>query len=172
MAFSLMPKLRVGDCIIAPSPNLYRFLQTLPKDVLIAGHPSLMDNVPTFAKRKAFITEELSLPYHTNLYPIIKERTYDFFKAYYSDNLGKICDFCKIYNIAYIIVDKKHFTESYFIEEHFYLNPFNNYIKNLVKNKTTFALMNIPQNKKIFEDDGVFVVKVEDETSMGFCVKR
>lgn len=172
MALSLIPKLKVGDCIIAPSPNLYRFLQTLPKNVLIAGHPSLMDDVPTFAKRNAFITEELSLPYHTNLYPIIKERTYDFFKAYYSDNLEKICDFCSIYNITYIIVNKKHFTKSYFNEGNFYLNPFNKYIKNLVENKTTFALMKIPQNKKIFEDDGVFVVKVKDEAICGICVKK
>lgn len=158
---SFIPKLDVGGFIIAPFPNLYRFLQTLPKDVLIAGHPSLMDNVPTFAERKAFITEEASVPYYTNFYPIIKERTYNFFKAYYSDSLKEIYDFCKMHNINYIIVDKKHFSNAYFKGNRFYLNPFNGYIKNLIKNKTTFALMSIPQNKRIFEDNDVFVVKVE-----------
>ncbi len=148
--------------ITAPSPDLYNFLLTLPKDIFIAGHPTPMDNVPTFAKRKIFITEETSEPLYSNIYPILKERTYSFFKAYYSGSLEEIHDFCKSYNITHLIVYKSHFSQNYLTKGRFYLNPFNDYIKILTKNRSKFALMDISEEKKIFQEGDVFVVKAED----------
>lgn len=148
--------------IIASSPQLYDFLLSLPKDVLVAGHPTPMDNIPTFAKRRVFINEETSLPYYSNFYPIIKERTYTFFKSYYSDSPEEIYDFCKKFDITHLIVYRSHFSKDYLANGQFYLNPFNDYIRNLVKNKATFALMNTAENKRVFDDGDVFVVKAED----------
>lgn len=159
--FCFMPKLQRYS-FTAPSPDLYRFLKTLPKSILVAGHPVLMDYVPAFAKRKVFINEETSLPYFLDFYPIIKERTYQFFKAYYSDNLADVYEFCKNYNITHFVVYKSHFSRGYLMKGQFYFNPFNEYINNLIKGKTIFALMDILDSKKIFEDNEVFVVRVED----------
>ena len=159
-AICFVPKLQ-RYYIIAPSPGLYNFLLKLPKDILIAGHPTPMDNIPTFAKRKVFINEETSLPYYSNFYPIIKERTHAFFKAYYSDSSEEIYDFCKKFNITHLVVYKSHFSDDYLTNGQFYLNPFNDYIRNLVKNKSTFALINISENKRVFDDGDIFVVKTE-----------
>ena len=148
--------------IVAPSPELYDFLISLPKDVLVAGHPAPMDNVPVFAKRSVFINEESSLPYHVNFYSIIKERTYAFFKAYYSADCKEIYDFCKKYNITCLVVYDFHFSQDYLSRGEFYLNPFNEYIKGLTKNKSRFALMDIPDSRKIFNHQGVFIVRTED----------
>lgn len=161
IAISFAPKLQRHYTIV-PLPNLYNFLQTLPKDVIIAGHPTIMDNITTFAKRKAFVYEEISIPYHRRFYPAVKNRTYQFFKAYYTDSLEEILEFCKRHNITHLVVYKPHFSQDYLNKKQFYLNPFNEYIKKLVKDKTRFALMEIPDDKKIFKDNDIFVVAVKD----------
>ena len=52
---------------------VYAALAETPKDALIAGHPNLMDTIPTFARRRAFATYELAHPwsrdYWANLSP-------------------------------------------------------------------------------------------------------
>ncbi|MGC8659939.1 MAG: hypothetical protein ACP5U1_12780, partial [Desulfomonilaceae bacterium] len=40
--------------------NLYKFVETTPKNALIAGWPETMDDVMTFGKRRAFVTYKLS----------------------------------------------------------------------------------------------------------------
>lgn len=150
-----------SDYSIAPSPKLYNFLQTLPKDILIAGHPSEMDFVPVFARRKVLINEETSKPCYATFYPEIKKRTYDFFFAYYSDSPREIYDFCRKYNINYIVVYKKHFSQDYLDKGQFYLNPFNDYVRHLVSVKKRFVLMDVPQSEKIFEGDDSFIVRAE-----------
>ena len=42
---------------------VYAALAETPQDVLIAGHPNLMDTIPTFARRRAFATYELAHPW-------------------------------------------------------------------------------------------------------------
>ncbi|MFH1441738.1 MAG: hypothetical protein ABIH18_06870 [Candidatus Omnitrophota bacterium] len=148
--------------IIANQPELYNYLQTLPKNILIAGHPSLMDNIPTFAKRKVLINEETSEPYYNNYYPIIKKRTYDFFKAYYSCSPKEIYNFCKRYNITHIIVYTPHFNGDYLKTGNFYINPFNEYINSLIPSNPKFALIRIPKSEKVFEKKDIFIVKITD----------
>lgn len=148
--------------IVADQPQLYNFLQSLPKNVFLAGHPTFMNNIPTFAKRKVLINEETSEPYYTNYYSVIKARTYDFFNAYYSDSPKLIFDFCKKYNITHIIVCKSDFSKDCLERGEFYLEPFNDYIKNLIKNKNRFALMEIPETEKIFDENDIFVIKIRN----------
>src|SRR5215475_14374306 len=52
--------------------QLYEHLRTLPKNSLIAAHPSLADYIPTFTKRKVFINFELSHPWPDKYWPVIK----------------------------------------------------------------------------------------------------
>lgn len=144
----------------APFPGLYQFLETLPKDILVAGHPAIMDNVPTFAKRRAFVFEEISLPYYSKIYPTIKNRTLGFFRAYYSETLTEVYEFCRENKITHLVVYQPHFSPDYLNKRQFYLNPFNDYIKGLVDNKTRFALAYIPEDKKLFKEDSIFVIAV------------
>jgi len=156
-----VPKLK-ARYRIAPYPSLYAFLQTLPKNALIAGEPFLMDDIPTFAKRKVLMDDEVSQPYFADFYPLIKERIFDFFGAYYSDSYEKVCDFCRKYEVTYLVVNKKHFSPDYLTGKFIYYNPFNGYIKNLIKDRPVLLLANIPEEKKIFTDADIFALKVED----------
>lgn len=150
--------------IIADQPELYKYLQTLPKNIMIAGHPSLMDNVPIFAKRKVLINEETSEPYYNNYYPIIKKRTYDFFRAYYSCSPKEIYKFCKKYNLTHMVVYTPDFNNNYLKAGRFYLNPFNEYISSLIMHNSKFALIEIPESEKVFKTKDIFVIKIENNT--------
>ncbi|MGP7977299.1 MAG: hypothetical protein ACLPOQ_09290 [Desulfobaccales bacterium] len=60
---------------------VYAALAATPKDAIIAGHPNLMDNVPTFARRRALVTYKLAHPWSKGLWQKIKPRLEDLFAA-------------------------------------------------------------------------------------------
>ena len=42
---------------------VYAALAHIPKDAIVAGHPNLMDNIPTFVPRRALVTYKLAHPW-------------------------------------------------------------------------------------------------------------
>lgn len=145
--------------------ELYDFLSTLPKDVLIAGHPGCMDSIPTLSKRKVLVMEELSLPYYPNFYNVIKKRTIDFFDVYYGTSSEEFYKFCSKYKVTHFVVYKKHFEKDYLMGKRFYLSPFNEYIIDLVRsrNRDKFILNRIPENKKLFSCKDYFIIQCDRE---------
>jgi len=161
ICLSFIPALR-RYFVIAPYPGLYRFISSLPQDALIAGHPMLMNDIPPFSKKRVFISEETSLPYYKDFYPVIRKRTYDFFDIYYSGSLEKIYAFCRDSGITHLVVNKNHFSSGYFASGKFYLNPFNKHILDLVRERpASFALMQVPQGRKVFEEGDIFVIETK-----------
>jgi len=144
--------------------GLYDYLTTLPKNVLIAGHPFEMNEIPLFSKRKVFIEYELSLPFYKNYYEKIKQRTYDFFRIYYSNDIDEIKQICSFYKIDYFVIKKEHFTKSYLDVKEFYINPFNDKIKQIIKQniQNGFILTSIPKRYRLYEDDNFFVINIHD----------
>jgi hypothetical protein len=147
---------------IVDKVGLYKFLSTLPKDVLIAGYPKDMDDIPLFSKRKVLMNRELALPYYKNYYSEIRRRTFDFFAAYYSNDPGEILGFCRKYGIDYIVVNKNHFNKE-FLSGKIYYSPFGEYAKSLIEKNKTFVLDNIADSKKVFKNDTYYVVNCEKE---------
>lgn len=148
-------------CLMDASKNkgLYEYLSSLPEDAMIAATPSLADNIPTFSQRKVFINYELSQPIFDKYWKIIKKRTYNFFDAYYSKDLLHVYKFCERNQIDYLVIDKTHFTKQYLMRRWLYFEPFNSYIKEIVKNRSHFALDNIPDKDKLYIEDSIFVIK-------------
>ena len=60
---------------------VYAALAETPKDALIAGHPNLMDNIPTFAQRRAFATYKLAHPWSRGYWAKLQPRLVDFFRG-------------------------------------------------------------------------------------------
>jgi len=142
-----------------PKRELYRYLSTLPKNAMIAAHPFIADSIPLLAKKKVFINFELSHPWYNNYWRTIKKRTFSFFDAYYAEDQKNIYEFCKQNKIDYLIVDTNHFSKNYLEAKQFYFEPFNSYVINLIKNRKKFALANLPNFKKDFVEDNIFLVK-------------
>jgi len=101
---------------------VYAALAATPKDALIAGHPNLMDTIPTFAQRRAFATYELAHPWSRGYWATLKPRLVDLFKAYYAADPQEVVAFCRRYGIAWLIVDDRHFTPA-FLKGGYFLFP-------------------------------------------------
>jgi hypothetical protein len=146
---------------------LYSALASTPKDALIAGHPNLMDTVPTFARRRAFATYELAHPWSRGYWAKLKPRLHDFFIAYYASDPQVVVDFCRKYSIAFLIVDDRHFSPTFLMGGDFlfpydkphipgtshglaemnwfpFFAPFDKQIKDVTKGQHHFTLLSDP----------------------------
>jgi hypothetical protein len=115
-------------------------LAQTPKAALIAGHPDLADNIPTFARRSAFVTSELAHPWSTGYWQRLRPRLEEFFAAYYAGEPQEVRAFCRKHRISYLVVDKKHFTPEFLAGKPFFA-PFDAYIRGLVKAGQPFAVL-------------------------------
>jgi hypothetical protein len=135
-----------------PSENereLLRFLETLPKDALIAGYPCALDNVPLFSKRQIMFSCEQS----TDDGQLIM----DTLNAYYAGTVGEITQFCNSYHVDDFVVDKRTISQRYLAQGWIYYEPYNSQIYPKVIAKNDFALMEIPSGLRNFENKDYFV---------------
>lgn len=92
---------------------VYAALAATPKDAIIAGHPNLMDNIPTFARRRALVTYKLAHPWSRGYWQMIKPRLEDLFAAYYAADPRKVIAFCRKYRVSFLVVDDRTFTPEF-----------------------------------------------------------
>ncbi len=100
---------------------VYAALAATPKDALIAGHPDLMDNIPTFARRRALVTYKLAHPWSKGFWQEIKPRLQDLFTAYYAADPQEVVAFCRKYRISFLVVDDRHFTPKFLAGGRFFV---------------------------------------------------
>jgi len=146
---------------------LYAALAATNRDALIAGHPNLMDTIPTCARRRAFATYELAHPWSRGYWAKLKPRLTDLFQAYYAADPQEVVAFCRKYGIAFLIVDDRHFTPAFLQGGYFlfpgetphrpgasrrlaeriycpFFAPFDQQIRALTAGRTRFALLSDP----------------------------
>jgi hypothetical protein len=152
---------QIGVYDYSDQKDLYKFLKSTPKSSLIAGNPEVIDTVPTFACRKAFVTYELSHTWIDTYWSIIKKRTFDFFKAYYAEDPEEVREFARYYGIDYIVVRPRDFDRNNLEKGTVYFEPFGSWIKELTKDRTHFALFDSKEFPAVFTGNGVFVVKTK-----------
>jgi hypothetical protein len=129
--------------------QLYAYLQTLPKDIVIAGHPLEMDNVPLFARRKVLVNQELSLPYFTGYYAEVRQRLHDSLLAYYAADAQQVQRFVEHYGVDYILLNTAHF-EPAFLRGRVYYEPFGSLLKQRLATQRRFALLEAPPGERVY----------------------
>ncbi len=139
--------------------EMLEFLGSLPKDVLVAAYPLDADNIPLVSLRRVLANKELSLPYQLGYYKQVRERILDFFQAYYATQWEEIEQFVRKYGIAALVVNKTHFTPSFF-QGRIYFEPFQSFAKQKVgkAEKEGFALLAPPTDKVCFQNSGFLVL--------------
>lgn len=155
--------------------ELYEFISSLPKDAFLAAHPMVSDNIPMFSRRKVLIMQEIEAP-ETKSYALVKQRTLDFFTAYYSTSVLDVLNFCRKYAVEYLIIYKGHFSNEYLekgdllFAGNYYYAPFNEHILSLLvqNTNTNFAVFNLPKEHIIFEDTKYVVIKCAHSDSSEF----
>jgi hypothetical protein len=141
--------------------HLYRYLQTLPKDALIAGHPLEMDNIPLFARRKVLANQELSLPYYRGYYAEVRRRLSASLAAYYANDAQEIQHFVQQYGVDFILVNRRHFTPE-FLSGTIYYEPFNSFVKQRLSTHQRFALLEAAVGQHVYADGSYILVSFVD----------
>lgn len=140
-----------GYCL-NPSPSereMLKFVETLPKDTLLAGTPCALDNIPLFAKRQIlFSCEKIGRD------PTLIREALD---AYYADNAQAVVDFCRAYGVEYMVVDYRAYTEEYLEAGWVFFEPYNQQVFPLIAERDTFVLKQVPDTIKAFQSGDYFV---------------
>ncbi|NTV29791.1 MAG: hypothetical protein HGA80_06910 [Candidatus Omnitrophica bacterium] len=141
---------------------LFEFIARLPADALIAGMPSDMDGVPLFSKRKAFLTEELSLPFYRAYYREVQRRALVLFSIYYATDKSELKRMCARENICYIVAKPRDFEQAFLKDGAFFVEPYNAVVRHLVARVGTgdFVLKDPPEASVVFRTDKAVVIDV------------
>ena len=101
-------------------PELYRFFQQQPKDIVIASLAKEADNLPTFTKRSTLVSREYAIPYHLGYYTPFSLKVRDLITAQYSNNLQTVQQFIRKYNVSYWLIETDSFTPEYVIKNRWF----------------------------------------------------
>jgi len=138
---------------------LCKFLRTLPEKILIAGHPRIMDDIPIQARRSVLCNYKMAHPWFSKYYKEIKERKLATFRAMFSANPEPINELYHKYGVNYFVIGKKYMKRAH-RRERIYVNPYENYIRKLIRENNNFLLDSPPQESIVYEDDRYIVIKL------------
>jgi hypothetical protein len=143
-----------------PTPqqrSLYTFVETLPKQALFSGEPCLLDDIPLYAKRTTIMSCE-PRGYDQN-----KQLVWDTLFSYYTNDMGDIVNYCANYHIDYLLVDTNRYTPEFLETGQFYYEPYNSEITAWLNGRSSFALLTIPDEQMLFQQDNLFVISCSPE---------
>ncbi len=134
--------------------RLYDFLRHLPKDVLIAGWPRGLDNVPWVSRRQAFITEELSVAFHKGYADEVRRRMVPLIAAYFATDRRPLERLRDEFGVTHLI-----FQQSILDKPPDYFKPFSNWIQRAFDDGRSkgFEIPRQIEAAKVFSD-GPFIV--------------
>jgi hypothetical protein len=87
--------------------GLYAFLEQLPKDVLIAGWPDDLDNVPYVSRRQAFLTSELHMPFYKRYTDEMRRRMRAIIAAYFATDRIPLERLRDQFGVTHLIFEQK-----------------------------------------------------------------
>ena len=94
---------------------IYNFIQTLPKEGLVAGWPGekdhIVDNVPYLSKHSAFFTEGSHREFYVQPQSLLRSRFKDLVDGYFATDPASIIYLRDHWNVRYLIVDLRHFKD-------------------------------------------------------------
>ena len=103
---------------------IYEYLQTQPKDTLVASLDYEADNIPTFAKRSVLMASEYGTPFHLGYYRQIRQRTADLLRAHYASDRATVKTFADTYGVDFWLVNKVAFDPSYLANHRYWHNNY------------------------------------------------
>ncbi|MEA3375496.1 MAG: hypothetical protein U9R72_04785 [Chloroflexota bacterium] len=134
----------------AAEREMLTFVETLPKDVLLAGTPCTLDSVTLFAKRQVLFSCE-----HISEDDGLMLEALD---AYYAEEAQAVLDFCEAHGVDYLVINRETYTQEYIDKGWIFFEPYNQELLPHVRARDSFALAQVPDRAKVFESDALFVV--------------
>ena len=139
---------------------VYQFIETMPKTTLVAGHPNYMDNCLTFSRRKALITYELSHTWMSGYWTVVKQRTFDFFDAYYAESSEAVREFAGKYGVDYLVVRERDFSPHVLQSGLIYFEPFGSHVRRKVGGRSAFSVLDSEAFPVVYEHRGIRILKL------------
>ena len=94
-----------------PQRRLYDFLGGLPKDVLIAGWPTDVDNVPYLSRRQAFVSFELHQTLHQSYADEMRRRMRALIDAYFAADQRALLRLRDEFGVTHLVFQQNRLEE-------------------------------------------------------------
>jgi hypothetical protein len=132
---------------------MFAFVETLPKDATLAGPLTSMDDIPLFARRKVYVSDEAVQPLYDRYYSQISVRVRRTYAAYYATDLETVDRFRRETGVGYMLVKRSDFTHE-FKRARYYWPPYNDYIIALKGDRpnSAFVFARPPRQAILYED--------------------
>jgi len=135
---------------VAARADLVNFIGTLPKDVLISGYPCYLNDIPLYAQRTVLFSCETE---SRDMKAMIAA-----LEAYFAESEEELLAFCQQYGIDYIVASSSTFTTEFRSRERIIFEPLNSTLRQILEGRDSFALDQISEDQKVYQNDPYFVV--------------
>ena len=145
----------------ASEKALFDFLKTTPDTSMIAAPPGLASNIPLYAYRSVFISNEAYIPFHQTYFRTIKGRFKSFLTAYYATNPKILADFTQTNHINYMVTQAIDFREPRLSElrQRYYFAFDTAFFEGLKQpNQQNYTLNQAPQHCILYNNRGIKVI--------------
>ena len=129
---------------------LLSYIAAQPDDSIFFGSPCLLSDIPTFSQRQVLFSCEQP---HPNADIMSQALT-----AYYAPSFDDVLSFCQQHRVNYLVVDESDFAPDAIQSGHYYFEPFDSMLAPIIQAQNNFALMQIPDENKLFQTDTIFVI--------------
>jgi hypothetical protein len=143
------------DVDVTSQQRLYGFLRDLPKDVLIAGWPTDLDDVPYVSRRQAFITLELHTAFQKGYADEMRRRMRALINAYFATDRGALERLRDDFGVTHLI-----FQQSILEKPPEYFEPFSDWIQRAFNDGRSkgFEIPRQVEAAKVFSDGPLIVL--------------
>ncbi len=139
---------------------LSRFLATLPKDILVAGHPWDLDDIPVQARRSVLTNYKMNHVWFTTYRDEMDRRTRDCFRALYARKVEDVNHLAEAYGVTHLVVTEKYFESSRIRRKRVFLEPYRDFIYELSRGRRGFLLENPRSHRIIWSEEGRFLIEL------------
>jgi hypothetical protein len=125
---------------------MYAYIQTLPKDMLLAGSPDV-NSIPMFGQRSVLYN-------YGRLGPTLAT-VVDAVTAYYASEPAPILAFCQQYGVDYLIINQYDFVRARQPDGRYFYEPYHSMAVSQIgpPQTTAFFLETLPASAKSFQQD-------------------
>jgi hypothetical protein len=137
--------------------NVYAFISRLPKDTLVAAHPTLADDIPLRARRSVLTSTETSMPWLRGYYAIVKPRVEASLRAAYATDVADLDLQLAPYGVDVFVTGPMVWNETE------YLEPYNHeFFQDLLARGRDkgFALRDPPPDRVLYRSGDYYVLSV------------
>jgi hypothetical protein len=140
---------------------LYNYIQTLPKDTVIAAAPSVASNIPLYSQRSVLISNEAYIAFHQGYFQTMRSRLKDWLQTHYATDWDRVLKYIDQYHADYLVLQPMDFKQNRLesLPDRYYYAFSPAFFQALRQpSPHAYALMNAPGDCLIFQNKKYMVL--------------